>query len=76
MATVQQRMKALNHLKGAAGQPNRSLVIVFLKQKGWMDSGLLPEENWDLAHVPTTQKAFLALAAEVEQFAIETETKK
>lgn len=61
------RMKALNNLQGAPGQPNRALVTHFLRSKGWINVEQGPED-WPWFCVPKSKGEMDLLATEVLNF--------
>lgn len=66
-ATPAFRMRALNKLQAAPGQPNRPLIAHFLEVKGWIGREDQPEA-WPLEHVPATQEQFSTLLEEIQRF--------
>ena len=68
-ATAAFRLKALNNLNGAPGQPNRGLVEAFLRSKLWITGDQTPE-NWPLEHVPPTQADMVKLQEDVIRFEV------
>lgn len=68
-ATPAYRMKALNKLEAAPGQPRRQLFQHYLEVHKW----LMPRENpqpedWDLAYVPRNPLEMQALVEDVQKF--------
>lgn len=61
------RLRALNVLQAAPGQPNRQLVKDYLTAQGWITLEQQPED-WDLKHVPLTQGQMRELGAAVAEF--------
>jgi hypothetical protein len=61
------RLKALNNLKGAPGQPNRGLVEAYLRSKLWISGDQAPEA-WSLEHVPATKESMSALQEDLQKF--------
>jgi hypothetical protein len=57
------RLKALNVMGAAPGQPNRKSVEFFLRSKGWITLEQ-QAEDWPLEHVPASKEAFDALQEE------------
>ena len=67
LASPATRLRALNVLLGAPGQPNRGIVEHFLRSKLWI-TGEQASEDWNLTHVPATAKQMEALKNEVDEF--------
>lgn len=67
-ATEQTRMKVLNSLQAAPGQPNRDLVTRFLRSKGWVLGSNGEPETWPLCSVPNTPRLVRELSVELADF--------
>lgn len=65
--TAALRMRALNVLQAAPGQPNRATVEAFLLHRGWIKQGEQCE-SWQEAHVPKSKNEMNSLAAAIQQF--------
>lgn len=61
------RLRALNRLQAAPGQPNRHLVAHFFQVKRWITVDQSPED-WPLNHVPRTADELTALSEEIGRF--------
>lgn len=61
------RLRALNRLQAAPGQPNRHLVAHFFQVKKWITVDQSPED-WPLNHVPRTAEELTALSEEIGRF--------
>lgn len=66
-ATPAHRMRALNVLSAAPGQPNRGMVEHFFRSKGWITIDQQPED-WPLLQVPTSKPQMDALHEEIRRF--------
>lgn len=61
------RLKALNNLHAAPGQPMRGVVTHYFMVKGWITAEQQPED-WPIAFVPKTKEEMVALAEDVQKF--------
>lgn len=64
------RLRALNLLQSAPGQPNRDIFTAFLRQVKWVPPKGEPED-WALEHIPLTKKGLTLLGQEVSAWDIE-----
>lgn len=69
-ADAQTRLRALNLLQSAPGQPNRDVFRAFLVANAWIPP-LGECEDWDLAHIPLTKGGLIRLGQEVKQWDID-----
>lgn len=70
-ATEKHRMKALNVLQAAPGQPNRTMITHYLMSRGWI-SGTQEPEAWPLEHVPATPEQMASLVEAVDRYSRES----
>ena len=61
------RLKALNNLQAAAGQPNRVLFTHFAMSRGWINGTQEPEQI-PAEHVPTSPEAMAKLVEDLARF--------
>lgn len=61
------RIRTLNLLKAAPGQPNRVLVTDYLDSRGWI-SGAQIAEDWPAEHLPQSKEALDALSEDIQRF--------
>lgn len=64
------RLRALNRLQAAPGQPNRHLVAHFMQVRKWITPDQSPED-WPLSHVPRTAEELTALSEEIQRFGMQ-----
>lgn len=69
--TDQTRMRVLNALQAAPGQPNRDLVTRYLRAKAQVAGADGQPESWALDFVPNTPRLVRELGAEIAKWEIE-----
>lgn len=67
LATPKHRLKALNNLQAAPGQPNVGLMESYFRSKLWI-TGEQSVLDWPLEHVPATKEGMSKLSEDVIRF--------
>ncbi len=61
------RLKLLNRLNAAPGQPAREFIKDYLVSRGWIKAHQEPED-WPTAHIPTAEDTAKELFSNIQMF--------